>query len=126
MRTEYTSSRDLDVKIKQLELDIAKLQLTIAEKEKHKEELQEIKLNVIPLATDRKEQPIFSGSVVKVLTPSSKAEFKGVKNAVVIGKSKSYPRRIVIGKIGNEELVTTREPRNVLVLENSDDSRNKK
>ena len=114
------------MKIKQLELDIAKLQLTIAEKEKHKEELQEIKLNVIPLATDRREQPIFAGSVVKVLTPSSKAEFKGVKNAVVIGKSKSYPRRIVIGKIGNEELVTTREPRNVLVLENSDDSRNKK
>ena len=126
MRTKYTSSRDLDVKIKQLELDIAKLQLTIAEKEKHKEELQEIKLNEIPLATDRREHPIFAGSIVKVLTPSSKVEFKGVKNAVVIGKSKSYPRRIVIGKIGNEEIVTTREPHNVLMLENSDDSRNRK
>ena len=126
MRTEYTSSRDLDVKIKQLEVDIAKLQLTIAEKEKHKEELQELKSNVIPIATDRREQPIFIGSVVEVLTRSSKAEFKGIKNAVVIGKSKSYPRRIVISKIGNEALVTTREPRNVLVLENRDDSRNRK
>ena len=89
MRTEYTSSRDLDVKIKQLELDIAKLQVTIAEKEKHKEELQEIKLNVIPLAADRREHPIFAGSVVKVLTPSSKAELKGIKTLLLLENPKA-------------------------------------
>ena len=113
MRTEL---RDLELEIQQLELEIAELKLLLIKKEIQQHELKKEQQHKTSLATDRRQQPIFKGSVVRVLTPSTKAEFVGIKKAVVVGKLNKYRGRILIARIGREDIVTTREPYNVLVL----------
>ena len=53
MKTEYTSSRNLNIEIKQLELDIARLRLVLAKKEKQKEDLERLQVRIGSLGDGR-------------------------------------------------------------------------
>ena len=121
MKTDSTTSRILDVKVKKLELEIAQLRLALSEKEKQKEELEALQTGE-SLGIDRREREIYVGDTVQILTPSRKGPFKGEKEAIVIGKSSRHERRILIGKIGDSETSTNRESYNLLVIAKENES----
>ena len=121
MRTEDISSKDLDVKIKKLELETAQLLLELAKKERKKEVLEEQK-ETKSLGIDRSERQIYSGDTVEVLTSSQKGPFWGEKKAIALELSRRHTGRVIIGKISDIEIRTNREPHNLLVVTGNDDS----
>ena len=123
MEKEKVTSKSIDVEIKKLELEIAQLWFDLAEKEKQKELLEELKSSE-SLGIDRYERPIYEGDIVRILTPSKKGPFKAAERAVVIGRSKRHPKRILIGLIGNAEINTNRESYNLEVTGNKNNIKN--
>ena len=67
-----TSSKDLNVEIRKLELGIAKLKLDLIEKENRIKDLQELQTSNKSLDIDCFGRPIFLGDTVKLLTSSRK------------------------------------------------------
>ena len=107
--------KSLEIEIKELEVEIAKLRLNLAEKERKKELLKE-QQGSDSLGIDRNERAIHKGDRVKLLTPSKAGPFKGETHAIVGGRSKRHPTRILIGKIGHASTTTNREPHNINVV----------
>ena len=108
--------KSLEIQIKELELEIAKLRLNLAEKEQKKERLRE-QQGSDSLGIDRNERAIQKGDKVQLLTPSKAGPFKGEKHAIVVGRSRRHPTRILISKIGDTSTTTNREPHNINVVD---------
>ena len=83
--------KSLDVEIKELEVQIAKLRLDLAEKERKKEILQEQR-GSDSLGIDRNERSIHIGETVELLTSSKTGPFKGQTRAIVVGRLKRHSR----------------------------------
>lgn len=117
MKTDSALRTNTNVEIKELELELAGLKLLVAKKEQQIESLRELQSKSEPIGYDRRDQPIFCRDRVKLLTRGTKAEFKGIKEVIVLGRSTRYQKRALVGKIGEEEVVTTRETYNLLVVD---------